>query len=241
MTVRIIPRTSAATVAGVAVEISELLLGGVPRGTALIVASRDPFSDTDAVDTMNRVDLMNQLAEQGFESVFVTPAGGWPGDDFGRALIDHVLGWASDRGWLPDQIGVLGYDEGARAALLGAAEHELGGAVSVPRAGKQLLTPAAALRTPWLGVVGTGSAAELDHQLAAFRDRLRVESSAHTAVVGYRGVDHCLSDSTEPVVHAAAFDSWQRTVEWLNIHVAPRPTPLALAWQRSRAAQSLTD
>jgi carboxymethylenebutenolidase len=55
-------------------------------------------------------------------------------------------------------------------------------------------------------------------------------------VVTYPGVSRTYyRDSYEAAAHAAAFDTWQRVVEWLNRRVVPRSTPLAEAW---RARQS---
>lgn len=225
--VRIDPEVSTTTVDGVAVQESALLLGGVPRGAAMIVAGPDGLGAVEAVDTMN------VLAQHGYESVLARPKGSGRGDDFGRAVLDHLLGRVVARGWIHDQVGVLGYGQGARTALVAGSEKTFGAAISIPRDPRQLLAPdrVTTLRTPWLGMVGLGSLTGLTGELAVYRDQVRAASIEHTSLVGYPAVAHCLHDSTEALVHQAAFDCWQRTAEWLNIHVAPRPTPLAEAWR----------
>lgn len=226
MDIRIQPEVTTTTIAGVEVRVSALLLGGVPRGAAVVVAGPDGLNDTAAVDTMN------SLAQHGYESVLAEPQGPMP-DDTASAVVDHLVKQMAARGWTHDQTGVVGHGQGARTALLAAAESSFGAAVSIPRDGRQLLVPEriTELRTPWLGLVGCGPGNELGGELDVYRSEVRDASTDHSSLIGYRGVDHCLQISAEALEHAAAFDAWQRTVEWLNIHVAPRPTPLAEAWR----------
>lgn len=237
MDVRIEPEVSTATIDGVEVQVSALLLGGVPRGAALVVAGPDGLREMEAVDTMN------SLAQHGYESVLARPTGQVADDDSARGLVRHLLDRLSSRGWTHEQIGVIGHGEGARAALVAGAETSFGAAISMPRDARQLLAHEriTALRTPWIGLTGLGTSNELGGELAVYRSELREASTEHSELIGYPGVDHCLQDSTQALAHAAAFDAWQRTVEWLNIHVAPRPTPLAEAWrERQQSMQSAT-
>jgi carboxymethylenebutenolidase len=60
---------------------------------------------------------------------------------------------------------------------------------------------------------------------------LASSSSVFTQLVSYPDVaGRFYRDDRETVAHAAAYDSWQRVVEWLDARVVPRPTPLAEAW-----------
>lgn len=234
MDVRIQPEVTTAAIGGVEVRVCALLLGGVPRGAVVIIAGPEGLDDMTAVDTMN------SLAQHGYESVLAEPQDATLGDDLARQVVHHLVGRMSDRGWTHEQIGVIGYGKGARAALVAGSESTFGAAISIPRDPRQLMTPhrLTALRTPWLGMVGLGARREMSDDLAVYRDEVRVASSEHTALVGYPGVGHCLSDSTDELEHQAVFDTWQRTAEWLNTHVVPRPTPLALVWRdRQRAMQ----
>lgn len=230
MDVRIDPEVSTATVAGAQVEVSALHLGGTPRGAVAVLAG------PDGLDAVTAVDTMNHLAQHGYESVLAVA----PDEGSGAALVDHLVGLLAERDWEDEQIGLLGYGLGARTVLEAAAARTYGAAVSVPRDSRSLLRPqpVPAVHTPWLGMVGLGGQTTLGVDLAAYRDALALASSQYTRLVGYPGAESCLRDSTIALEHAAAFDAWQRTAEWLNIHVAPRPTPLARAWQeRQRSLQ----
>lgn len=225
--VRIEPEVSTATVDGALVRVLSLPLGGVPRGGLVIIAGPGGLDDMSAVDTMN------SLAQHGYESVLADPQDPAMGDDTGQQVVHHLLDRMAARGWTHEQTGVIGYGKGARAALVAGSESTFGAAISVPRDPRQLVAPERItdLRTPWLGLVGLGPRGEPAEDLAVFRDEVRNAASEHTCLVGYPGVAHCLRDSIDALVHQAVFDAGQRTAEWLNIHVAPRPTPLAKAWR----------
>lgn len=233
--VRIDPEVSMATVAGVTVRVSALLLGGVPRGAVVIVAGPDGLGAVEAIDTMNA------LAQHGYESVMAEPAGSGHDDDFVRELVHHLVERVAARGWNQEQVGVIGYGQGARAALIAGSEATFGAAISIPRDAREFLgtDPILALHTPWLGMTGLGLHSDLIDELSVYRDEVEAASTEHTSLIGYPGVEHCLHDSVEALEHQAAFDTWQRTAEWLNIHVAPRPTPLAEAWEeRQKSVQT---
>jgi carboxymethylenebutenolidase len=92
----------------------------------------------------------------------------------------------------------------------------------------------AGVSTPWLGMFGTEDADVSREVLSTLVTALGPQSPIYTELVRYPGVaGGFYRDSHRPLVHAAAFDSWQRIIEWLDARVAPRLTPLAEAW-RSR-------
>lgn len=230
--VRIEPEVSTTTLDGVPVRVLSLLLGGVPRGAVTLVAGPDGLGEIAAVETMNA------LAQHGYESVLASGE-----SPEGTVVVDHLVAVLAERGWEDEQIAVVGYGRGARTALVAAAGRAFGAAVSIPRESRHLLVPepVTQLRTAWLGLVGLGGQRALSGDLAAYREDLDARALEHTRIVGYPGAEHCLRDSTDPREHAAAFDAWQRTAEWLNTHVAPRPTPFALAWrERQRSLQPTT-
>lgn len=231
--VRIDPKVSDVVIADVEITVSTIELGGVPRGAVVVVAGPDGLGPVEAVD------IMNSLAQHGYESVLaqVDPATTTVPDDAALEIVEHLVERLGERGWEHEQVAVIGYGHGARSAMLAASRHELGAAISVPRDGTTLLSPDAvtSMRTPWLGMVGLGTGSRLPDELEAFRKQLSASSREHTSLVGYPGAPHCLRDETDPQVHAASFDSWQRTAEWLNTRVVPRPTPLAVAWQERRS------
>ncbi|MDP9823718.1 dienelactone hydrolase family protein [Nocardioides massiliensis] len=228
--VRIDPEVTTETVGGVEVRISALLLGGIPRGAAVVLAGPGGMRPVEAVDTMNA------LAQHGYESVMAEPAADACGDALGTELVARLVERVAARDWTLEQTGLIGYGEGARLAMLAAARTTFGAAVSVPRERADILAPeAVALRTPWLGMTGLGPGRHASAELVAHERRLSDASTQHVSLVGYPGVEHCLQDSVDGLAHQAVFDSWQRTVEWLNIHVAPRPTPLIQAWDEREA------
>ncbi|MGW1785649.1 dienelactone hydrolase family protein [Streptomyces sp. NPDC002143] len=178
---------------------------------------------------------MNRLAEHGYASIAADLSAGGPTDGELVAGAGALLSTLVGQGWSYDQVGVIGYGFGGRVAFLAATAFELGASVSVsPRAADSVRTdPAAAsLRTPWLGLFGESDGCAEDPSPSELGAELGATSPAHTSIMTYPAGDF-YRDSTDPARHAAAFDSWQRTVEWLNRRVAPRPTPLALAWQEN--------
>jgi carboxymethylenebutenolidase len=210
------------------VPIAEISLGAFPRGAVLIVCDVDSFDEIG--------EPMNALAEHGYETLATAEPG--CNADADRA-IDVLLDRLGQSGWELEQIGIIGYGRGAWGALRAAARHTLGAAVSVadlPTLG--LLPPiaqaVATLSTPWLGL----TRAPVDDAAVAVLeqvDRIRTtRARVYTEVIGYEGVSARFHQNTAVTsAHAVAFDSWQRTLEWLNNRVVPRLTPASLAW-RSR-------
>ncbi len=210
----------------------ELRLGGVPRGAAVVVCPTGAL-DADAAPALNR------LAGQGYESVAV----GVPEDAGDHALLDAVdaaLDRLALRGWTAEQVGVVGYGAGGRAAVVAASGVELGAAVSIaptwsgdPAAAlEELARHAHTLRAPWLGLFGDGDVPA--GAVAALGEALDARSPVFARLVVYPAVSGAFHrGSARTAVHAAGFDSWQRTVEWLDQRVVPRPTPLARAWREA--------
>lgn len=199
----------------------EIRLGGTPRGLVVLL------SDTE-VPEAEVVAAMNRWAIEGYESLALTAAG----DPTATALAR-----ASERGWAPEQIGVVGIGAGGTVALDLARRHQVGAVVSVsaaPRADEVASDPF--LRTPWLGLFGEHA----DDITAAERRRiehaLRDGSDVYSQVVVYPGVgSDFYRRSEDGISFAASYDGWQRATEWLNARVAARLTPLALAWRARRA------
>jgi carboxymethylenebutenolidase len=219
--------------AGGPLPIAQLNLGGIPRGAAILLGHQGALSG-DAGERMN------QLAEHGYESVAadLATAGAGHRDHALVADVGVLLGRLADRGWAPEQVGLIGYGPGARAALLAAAEYTLGAAISIGPAGdiESLTSLAARLHTPWLGMFAGSQLADAER----LGDGLRA-SPAYTEVVQYHRVpEDFYRNPREWATYAAAFDSFQRIVEWLDAHVVPRPTPLAELWLRRQLAVGRT-
>ena len=223
----LIPTTRMVTGAHTSITVAEITLGAFPRGAVLVL------SDAGGLDRSAQV--MNLLAEHGYETLAVDLCG----RNHESYWITLMLERLAERGWQTEQIGVLGYHGAALLALRTATRHRLGAAVSLDIPHCALCQPAidqtaTKLQTPWLGLSGAPEADSPAALLAAHWDRRHRADLVHSQFVSYRGApDHFLLDSTDTAAHAAAFDSWQRTVEWLDARVVPRLTPRSLAW-RSR-------
>jgi carboxymethylenebutenolidase len=231
--VRIEPDVTEVSSGGRALEVATVALGGIPRGAVVLLTGAGGLRRVEVVDAMNF------LAEHGYESV-AADLGPDSVESDGMALqhVRTLLDLLAARGWDLDQIGLIGFGSGGYAALLAAASVELGAAVSI-RAdlpagdGARSVGP---VRTPWLGLFGALDEETTPGAVAAFGTALAACSPVFTQVVSYPGVTgDFVHDGINPLTHAAAYDSWQRTVEWLNARVVPRPTPLARAWSERLA------
>lgn len=221
---RITPHVLHIVTAAGPLPIAELRLGGIPRGAAVVLC------DTGRLDEATEV--MNGLAEHGYESVTADLSSCGAADHDPLTAVGSLLTHLADTGWEHEQIGMVGYGRGGWLSLRAGAAFTLGAAVSVaptqPAGETQTAARALAdLRTPWLGMTAeqdTTGVAEALLQL----DRMRREKVAvYTELVHYPGVpEQFYREAPESAAHAANFDSWQRTLEWLNLRVVPRlPVP----------------
>lgn len=220
---RIEPTGSTVDIAGVTVATAETRLPGVPRGAALLLLAEDGLA-TQAPE------LMNALAEHGYEALAADLSVLGLDDAGAVAAVRTLLAVLARRGWEPDQIGVVGYDDGGAAVLAAAGELTLGAAVSLsPRGVTRGTVPM--VRTPWLGLFGEHDPVATPAAVTELGRRL-ADAPAFSRVVVYPGVGpdyhHGAADA---LGHAASFDSWQRVVEWLNVRVSPRLTPYAELWE----------
>lgn len=223
------PKVSEFHTDAAALPIAEIRLGAVPRGAALVLCDAGGLAG-------HAVEVMNRLAEHGYESLAADVSGTSPDGGAVGALLRRL----AQKDWNHEQVGLVGYGAAATHALAAAAEYRLGAAVSVSPSGEPLsdlivgtIDGRHPLRTPWLGLIGerTGAAPglrELGRPLWA-------RSPVYTEIVCYPGAgDGFFRDAADVPTHVAAFDSWQRTVEWFNLRVAPRLTPLAKQWLSRR-------
>jgi carboxymethylenebutenolidase len=221
----LIPAARSVTDAHLTVPVAEIELGPYPRGAVLLLSpAEDPAGTTQ---------VMNRLAEHGYETLAVdlttvTNAPHW---------IELMLKRLADRGWSHEQIGVVGYRAGAELALHTAAVCGLGAAVSVDigdsaRAQPGIEGALRLLQTPWLGLAAAPRPQTAGTHLASRWRHLRCTAAVYSQFVCYPGVLVGYStDSGDARAHAAAFDSWQRTLEWLDARVVPRLTPQSKAWR----------
>jgi len=127
---------------------------------------------------------------------------------------DTAFGWLAEREVKADRMGVVGFDIGGSVALFVAATRTLGAAVTVgnevpPASLIALVSDAAGLTCPWLGIYGTDEPGV---------DRLRTAVSASevaTDVVVYPSNGHHRFDDDPDT----AAEAWQRTLNWFDAHL----------------------
>lgn len=221
---RIEPALSTVPHAGGVLSVAEIRLGGTPRGTVVVLTD-------SSVLGYAVVDVLNRLAEHGYCALAaeIGPPDGLGVTDAVAALLDRVRAAG-----VPDaQLGVVGYGEGASTALAVAFDTEVGAAVGVAASPGPLPVgvDTRSLKSPWLGLYAR--AGEYGGALRALLDRQAV----YSRLVLYPGATPAFHRSDGPAAdHAVAFDSWQRTIEWLNLRVEPCLTPFARSWaSRERA------
>ncbi|MGX7698370.1 dienelactone hydrolase family protein [Gordonia polyisoprenivorans] len=227
-TVMITPTSTVITLDAVETAIREITLGGSPEGIVILAV------EPGLLDVLG-VEIMNRLAEDGYESLAA-------GCDTGR--LDGLLDRAGSRGWTPEQVGILGLGRSGQLVLEAATLLEFGAAVSIsathkPEGSTGRLTDhvRGSLSTPWLGLFGSADPGADHHAITELTRTLDANSLVHSEIVRYPGVSrefyrHADQDGLS---YGAWYDSWQRTIEWFGARVAPRPTPLALKW-RERGA-----
>lgn len=221
------------------VGIAQVDLGGTPRGAVLVLSADGDVAYDVAV-------ILNELAVHGYESVAADMATVQGTDDALVDVVAELVNHIGKRGWQSDQVGVIGYGRGGRLALLASSQLGLGAAVSISpsplftsddRISPDISQFAATVRTPWLGMYGANDPALPDTACVEMDRMLRRIAPAYTQIVQYPGVGgNFYRKSNESLELAASYDYWQRTVEWLNQYVVPRPTPLAEAWRRRQSA-----
>ncbi len=235
----ITPRRDRLTTILGTVHIAQVDLDGIPRGAVLVMGADRDFEHEAAP-------ILNDLAVHGYESVAADMTATDGTDDALIEVVAELVHHVGTRGWHTEQIGVIGYGRSGRLALLACSHLGLGAAVSISPS--QLFTSdnhlspeiselASTVRTPWLGMYGENDPAVTATACIELDRALRHDAPAYTQVVRYPGVGgDFYRRSSESLEIAASYDSWQRTVEWLNLRVAPRLTPLAEAWRQRQAA-----
>lgn len=225
---RIEPARDVIDTASGSVPLTEIVLGPSPRGAVVVVCDDDHADHTG--------DILNGLALHGYESVAVRlPAEEILATDSpgGERLLRDIVGRLTSRlvgrGWSASQTGLIGCGVGGWAVCLGAGRDPFGAAVVVaPRGRADSVAPP---RTPTLALVAA-SDRPAGAWSAATMARVQEPSPVYTEVVQYDGVIELSPASRDVGAYAVSFDAWQRTVEWLNLRVAPRLTELSAHWMK---------
>lgn len=169
--------------------------------------------------------LVASLAAEGWLAAAPHIDGDGPDGVLGASLLaatDTTLAWLVDRGVRGDQVGVVGFDLGGTAALVVAANRELGAAVSVGGRGisspattglPALVDIAGSLVSPWLGLYGDNGDEAGQAELNTLKEAAG-KSKVATNVVCYAGASHRFDTDPE-----AAAEAWQRTLSWFDAHL----------------------
>jgi len=227
------------------ISLVEFIGAGLPRAVVIVLSGAAERDDQTA-------DAVRRIAEAGFEvvAVDVSALTGGGADDTAQsgdvrdedlmsavdALLQHVAG----RQWSLDQVGIVGFGLGGRAALVAAARDAIGAVVSWSAAGivhpvsvglPALLESIEAVISPWLGMFGDADVAAPAEDIKAFGGTLNARSRVFCDVVVYPGATHDFYRADgNPSNQDALFDGWQRTIEWFERRLAPRPTPFGESW-----------
>lgn len=137
--------------------------------------------------------------------------------------------WFERAGFPAARTAVVGFCMGGSVALyagtlrrLGAAVTFYGGGVSTGRFGLPPLADLApSLTSPWLGLFGDEDPSIPVEDVERLR-QAAAEATIETEVVRYPGAGHGFHCDDRPAAYhpEAARDAWQRTLGWLDRHVA---------------------
>ena len=150
-------------------------------------------------------------------------------DDTILVDVDATLELVRAAGFTDDRIGTVGFCFGGRATFLVAARRALGAAVGFYGGGiaskgalpfAALIDEVPSLRTPWLGLFGDQDAGIPVEDVERLRDALRT-APVPTEVVRYPDAGHGFHCDVRADYHeASARDAWNRTLTWLEAHLA---------------------
>ena len=127
---------------------------------------------------------------------------------------DTAFGWLAEREVKADRMGVVGFDIGGSVALFVAATRTLGAAVTVgnevpPASLITVVSDAAGLTCPWLGIYGTD-----EPEVDRLRTAVSASEVATDVVVYPSDGGHRFDDDPEN-----AAEAWQRTLNWFDAHL----------------------
>jgi carboxymethylenebutenolidase len=141
-----------------------------------------------------------------------------------EATFAHLAGL----GFEGERVAVVGFCMGGSIALVAASYWKLGAAVSFYGGGitqgrfgfPPLLDLAPTLQTPWLGLFGDLDKSIPIDQVEGLRSAAAKAKPA-TEVVRYPDANHGFNCDARSSFHeASAKDGWQRTLKWLDQHMA---------------------
>jgi carboxymethylenebutenolidase len=142
--------------------------------------------------------------------------------------LEATLELLAGRGFEAKRVAAVGFCAGGSVAFLAASYWELGAAVSFYGGGvtqgrfgmPPLLDLAPTLQTPWLGLFGDLDTSIPTDGVEGLREAA-TRAGVPTEVVRYPEANHAFHcDERESYHEASAKDGWQRTLAWLDQHLA---------------------
>jgi carboxymethylenebutenolidase len=226
--------------AGSAMKLYDAEPGGAPKGAVIVV--QEAFGITDHIQ-----DVCSRLSATGYRAVAphlfhrsgdpviayddmaaVMPHMGALSAEGLEADIEATLGYLAGAGFSPAQTGIVGFCMGGSVAVLAAARHALGAAVTFYGGGiaagrfgiPPLVELAPELETPWLGLFGDEDQSIPSDQVEVLREAAK-QASVPSEVVRYPGAPHGFHcDARDSYHEESAKDGWRRTIEWFGAHMA---------------------
>jgi len=151
------------------------------------------------------------------------------GDDAILTDVDAALEHLRGAGFGDQRIGIVGFCFGGRVTFLTAARRALGAAVGFYGGGivngrfpqfPALVSEAATLQTPWLGLFGDQDASIPVEDVEQLRTALK-DARVATEIVRYPEAGHGFHcDQRTDYRRADAQDAWNRALAWFGAHLA---------------------
>jgi len=213
-----------------------------PLGAVIVI--QEAFGVNDHIK-----DVTGRFAAAGYHAVAPTMfhrAGGGtaPYGDFSKVMplfeglsddgilidVDAAVAHLRQAGFGPVRIGIVGFCFGGRVTFLTAVRRGLGAAVGFYGGGlvtarfpifPALVGEAANLETPWLGLFGDKDESIPIADVEQLRRALAHDAKVAHEIVRYGDAEHGFHCDVRPSYNPdAARDAWQRTLAWLERHLA---------------------
>jgi carboxymethylenebutenolidase len=237
-------RTVTVDVAGLSMPVYEAVpTEGRPRGGVVVV--QEAFGVNEHIE-----DVARRFAQAGYHAVaphFFHRAGGGsvPYEEVGSIMpmfegvndqtivadFDAAKQLLNDAGIADEAVAVVGFCFGGRVSFLAALERRLGAAVGFYGSGigrrsrlghGALIERTPSLQTPWLGLFGDQDQAIPLDEVESIRAILDDDAPVDHDVIRYPGAGHGFHcDARAAYDPAAAEHAWERTLAWLDVHMAP--------------------
>ncbi len=149
--------------------------------------------------------------------------------------LNATLELLASMGYKGNRVAVVGFCMGGSISFVAGCYWELGAAVTFYGGGiaqgrfglPPLFDLAPTLKTPWLGLFGDLDTSIPVNEVEGLRTAAG-KAGPDVDIVRYPEANHGFHCDARASFHeASATDAWRRTLEWLEHHLAPTPSPAA--------------